>query len=89
MTENVILIIGEFIKFYSSFIGTNCGDDAHDGKLNLKSDSTKDDKNNITAHPNDEVSTHENGHSNERIDSSQSVSMLLSKGSFLLLLLKK
>lgn len=51
----------------SSLIGTNRNDDAHNIKVTLKSDSI--------VHLNDEVFAHENGHSNERVESNHSVSL--------------
>lgn len=56
-------------------LGTNRNDDAH--KTNPKINPTKDDKNNEVDHLNDEVFEQENGISNEKIESNQSVSRIV------------
>lgn len=75
------------LSSHSLLIGTNRSDDVHNIKVNLKNDSAIDDKTKIGVHLNDEVLTQENGHSNEQVESNQSVSILLVYRLFLLLLL--
>lgn len=66
-----------FLFSRSSLIGTNRSDDAPNIKVNPKNDSAIDDKSSNAVHLNDETLTHENGQSNERVDSNHSVSVLL------------